>query len=89
MLDPRPCANFKSCAQVALTGAAREQWGASAHEHTIRLITGRTHQVLPHVYETEGWNPPPLMVVNSSAGNPLEGLLLVSSSGDKHKYTRS
>lgn len=31
--------------QVALTGPAATRWGPSAYESTVRLITGRTHQI--------------------------------------------
>lgn len=34
-----------SVTQVELTGEARQRWGPQAYEHTIRLVTGRTHQI--------------------------------------------
>lgn len=31
--------------QVLLTGKAAARWGDTAYEHTIELLTGRTHQI--------------------------------------------
>lgn len=33
------------CCTVSLTGAARAQWGETAYESELRLVTGRTHQI--------------------------------------------
>lgn len=34
-----------SVEQVSLTGEAAARWGDTAYEHTIELLTGRTHQI--------------------------------------------
>lgn len=45
---PAACAALAMLSQVdevALTGGAAQEWGATAFESTLQLVTGRTHQI--------------------------------------------